>query len=187
MAVDNGQLKCVETGCLDIPCSTFCQRNLHGCGLCIWAVQRQVATTDPALQHSTKDTAPAASTQLCRDRLLQQTLLFNILLRILPQLHLLSCAETGCCDRPCSSLFYQGYCPSGSEKQLLPKHLCACTGCGFNMHRFFMQWFTVQLFFDGELSVRARVHLPCILPAMLVQSCMCIQQDSSGMDVTVTW
>ena len=123
-----------------------------------WNVWRQAALTYPAPQHSVKETSTAVgcATELCRDRLPWQTLLFNILPRILPQLQLLSCAETGCCDRPCSSTFYQGYCPScpsGSEKQPLPKHLCACTGCGFNMHRFFMQWFTVELFFLMENSV----------------------------------
>ena len=157
-----------------------------------WNVWRQAALTYPAPQHSVKETSTAVgcATELCRDRLPWQTLLFNILPRILPQLQLLSCAETGCCDRPCSSTFYQGYCPSypsGSEKQHFLSICVRAQGVDSICIDFSCNDLLLNCFFDGELGVHARVHLPCILPAMLVQSHVCIQQDSSGVDVTVTW
>ena len=156
---------------------------------------------------------------MCGDRLPWHTLLLNILSKKPPQLWAvqLSCAETGCRDRPCCSTFYQGYCPScnysavqrqvaatdpalqHSTKDTAPaapvvvksnRFLSICVraqGVDSICIDFSCNDLLLNCFFDGELGVHARVHLPCILPAMLVQSHVCIQQDSSGVDATVTW
>ena len=149
---------------------------------CATELCRQVAATDPALQHSTKDTAPAATTQLCRQVAVADPALQHSTKDTAPAATTQLCRQVAATDPALQH-------STKDTASAVVKSNCFLSFdvCGFNMHRFFMQWFTVELFFDGELDAHAGVHLPRILPAMLVQSRVCIQHNSSGMDVTVTW